>query len=66
MPTAINFQFAGNVLGFKIAYYYVGIYSNYNLDPKFPKNFFSGEILKVTEMVNKKIPFTGKITGLSL
>lgn len=54
MPTAINFQFAGNVLGFKIAGYYVGIYSNYNTDPKFPKNFFSGEILKITEMVNKK------------
>ncbi len=54
MPTAINFQFAGNVLGFKIAGYYVGIYSNYNIDPKFPKNFFNGEILKITEMVNKK------------
>lgn len=69
MPTAINFQFAGNVLGFKIAGYFVGIYSNYNIDPKFPKNFFNGEILKVTEMVNKKdstywtnnrpIPLTG-------
>ena len=54
MPTAINFQFAGNVLGFKIAGYYVGIYNNYNIDPKFPKNFFNGEILKITEMVNKK------------
>ncbi|WP_175635319.1 DUF5686 and carboxypeptidase regulatory-like domain-containing protein [Pedobacter ghigonis] len=54
MPTSINFQFAGNVLGFKIAGYYVGVYSNYNTDPKFSKNFFSGEILKVTEMVNKK------------
>ncbi|KQM67216.1 hypothetical protein ASE74_07065 [Pedobacter sp. Leaf216] len=69
MPTAINFQFAGNVLGFKIAGYYVGIYNNYNIDPKFPKNYFSGEILKITEMVNKKdsaywannrpIPLTG-------
>ncbi|RDC55064.1 carboxypeptidase-like regulatory domain-containing protein [Pedobacter chinensis] len=54
MPTAINFQFAGNVLGFKIEGYFVGIYSNYNLNPNFPKNFFSGEILKITEMVNKK------------
>ncbi|WP_231463299.1 MULTISPECIES: DUF5686 and carboxypeptidase regulatory-like domain-containing protein [unclassified Pedobacter] len=54
MPTSINFQFNGNVLGFKFAGYYVGIYSNYDIAPVFPKNFFSGEILKVTEMVNKK------------
>lgn len=54
MPTSINFQFNGNVLGFKFAGYYVGIYNNYDLSPVFPKNFFNGEILKVTEMVNKK------------
>ncbi len=54
MPTAINFQFNGKVLGFKFAGYYIGVYSNYNLSPNFPKNFFNGEILKVTELVNKK------------
>jgi len=54
MPTAINFQFNGNVLGFKFAGYYVGIYSNYNISPVFPKDFFNGEILKVTRLVNKK------------
>lgn len=54
MPTAINFQFNGNVLGFKFAGYYVGIYSDYNISPVFPKDFFNGEILKVTRLVNKK------------
>ncbi|MET4082218.1 hypothetical protein ABIB40_002176 [Pedobacter sp. UYP30] len=54
MPTTINFQFNGKVLGFKFAGYYVGVSSNYDLHPNFPKNFFSGEILKITELVNKK------------
>jgi len=54
MPTAVNFQFNGNVLGFKFAGYYVGVYSNYDVSPVFPKNFFNGEILKITRLVNKK------------
>ncbi|TCO28687.1 carboxypeptidase-like protein [Pedobacter psychrotolerans] len=54
MPTSINFQFNGDILKFKFAGYFVGVYSNYNLHPKFPKNFFNGEILKITQMVNKK------------
>lgn len=54
MPSNINFQFNGNVLGFKFEGYYVGVYSNYDIHPKFPKNYFNGEILKVTKAVNKK------------
>lgn len=54
MPSNVNFQFNGNVLGFKFEGYYAGVYSNYNIHPKFPKNYFNGEILKVTKAVNKK------------
>src|SRR5215217_4045459 len=54
MPSNINFQFNGNVLGFKFEGYYIGVYSNYNIHPDFPKNHFNGEILKITKAVNKK------------
>ena len=54
MPSNINFQFNGNVLGFKFEGYYVGVYSNYNIHPEFPKGYFNGEILKITKAVNKK------------
>ncbi|TKC04444.1 DUF5686 and carboxypeptidase regulatory-like domain-containing protein [Pedobacter frigoris] len=54
MPSNINFQFNGNILGFKFEGYYVGVYNNYNLHPDFPKNYFNGEILKITKAVNKK------------
>ncbi|WP_443946173.1 DUF5686 and carboxypeptidase regulatory-like domain-containing protein [Pedobacter sp. AW1-32] len=54
MPTNINFQFNGNVLGFKFSGYFLGVYSNYDINPNFEKGFFNGELLRVTEMVNKK------------
>ncbi|MHA4893133.1 DUF5686 and carboxypeptidase regulatory-like domain-containing protein [Pedobacter sp. PWIIR3] len=54
LPSNINFQFNGNVLGFKFEGYYVGVYSNYDIHPVFPKGYFTGEILKITKAVNKK------------
>jgi hypothetical protein len=54
MPSNINFLFNGNVLGFKFEGYYVGVYSNYNIHPEFPKGYFTGEILKITKAVTKK------------
>jgi hypothetical protein len=54
MPSNVNFQFNGNVMGFKFEGYYLGVYNNYNLTPKFPKGFFTGELLKIPQTVNKK------------
>jgi hypothetical protein len=54
VPSNVNFRFNGDVLGFKFEGYYLGVYSNYNLRPNFPKGYFNGEILKVTNAVNQK------------
>ncbi|RYE23356.1 MAG: carboxypeptidase-like regulatory domain-containing protein, partial [Sphingobacteriaceae bacterium] len=53
-PAFVQFGFKGKVLGFQFDGYFIGIYSNYNTDPKFPKNYFNGEIMKITKEVNKK------------
>ncbi|MCO4293229.1 DUF5686 and carboxypeptidase regulatory-like domain-containing protein [Solitalea sp. MAHUQ-68] len=54
MLASQKFSFNGNVLGFKFAGDYIGVYKNYDIDPKFPKNFFNGEVLNVTKESNKK------------
>lgn len=54
LPSSTRFEFNGKALGFKFEGYFVGIYSNYNIHPNFPKNHFGAEILKITKSVNKK------------
>jgi hypothetical protein len=54
MPGNLKFQFNGNVLGFKFEGYFISFYSNYTINPKFEKGYFSNEILKITKAVNKK------------
>src|SRR5690606_6939645 len=54
MPGNLKFQFNGNVLGFKFEGYFVSFYSNYEINPKFDKNYFTDEILKISKEVNKK------------
>ena len=54
MPHNMTFQFKGKALGFKFEGYFVSIYNNYKINPNFPKNYFTPEILKITRAVNKK------------
>ncbi len=54
MPGNLRFQFNGNVFGFKFQGYFISFYSNYNINPKFEKGYFTPEILKITKAVNKK------------
>ena len=34
---------------------FVGVFSNYNLDPHFPQGFFDAEVFKVEEFANEKM-----------
>ncbi|MGF1926102.1 MAG: DUF5686 family protein, partial [Bacteroidia bacterium] len=54
LPSNMKFQFKGHFFDFKFEGYYVSIFSNYNIHPDFPKNYFTAEILKITKAVNKK------------
>lgn len=47
MPGSVLLDFKGSVLGFKFGGFYSAIYNNYKINPEFPENFFTGEILKV-------------------
>jgi hypothetical protein len=49
-----KFNFDFGILGIKGNGMYACVYSNYILNPDFPKHFFSGEIMKVNETANKK------------
>ncbi|GAB2984514.1 DUF5686 and carboxypeptidase regulatory-like domain-containing protein [Mucilaginibacter puniceus] len=53
MPSAVNFEFTGGLLGFKFGGYYISIYKNYDLNPSFKKKDFA-EVLRITAGVNKK------------
>ncbi|MDQ8005193.1 MAG: DUF5686 and carboxypeptidase regulatory-like domain-containing protein [Pedobacter sp.] len=57
VPKSIQFNIVGKLLGFKVSGYVMGVYKNYDIQPRFNKNFFTNEILKVERSSNKKDPF---------
>lgn len=54
MPFSSQYSFAFNVFGFKGNGEVLGIFTQYNLKPGFPKDFFDAQILKVESDANKK------------
>ena len=54
MPFSNKFTFSFSFLGIKGNGMFVGVNSNYIIDPDFPKNYFNGEVMKVTEGANLK------------
>jgi len=46
--------FSLSIMGFKLKGYFVGVYSNYEIEPDFEPGFFTSELLKVEPEANKK------------
>ncbi|NCD71333.1 DUF5686 and carboxypeptidase regulatory-like domain-containing protein [Mucilaginibacter agri] len=53
MPASVKFEFTGGLFGFRFGGYFIAVYSNYDLDPKFNNKEFA-EVLRVPQGVNKK------------
>ena len=54
MPATQKYSFSGGMFKFKFDGDYVGVFSNYDVNPKFEKNFFSNRVMKVNGDANKK------------
>lgn len=54
LPGSQRLEFVFSAMGFKGNGHYLTNYLNYQVNPDFPKNFFSKEILKVNDDANKR------------
>ncbi|MCE3280876.1 MAG: hypothetical protein K0S44_3067, partial [Bacteroidetes bacterium] len=54
LPFSTKYVFDFGVLGIKGDGMYVGVNSNYVIDPDFPKHYFTNEVMKVNDDANKK------------
>ena len=54
MPVTNKFMFHFGALGFMGSGVYVGVNSDYNVDPNFPKHYFTAEDMKIDTDANKK------------
>lgn len=53
LPRSLEMEVAFKFFGFGINYHAVGMFSNYNIQPSFEKDFFSNEVFVVTDTVKK-------------
>lgn len=54
IPRSVNLSSKISIFGLGATFSSNGIFSNYNLNKDFPRNFFSNEIFKIDENANKK------------
>jgi hypothetical protein len=54
MPISNKFTFDFGVLGIKGDGMFIGVNSNYVINPDYPKHFFTNEVMKINDDANKK------------
>ncbi len=54
MPVSRQFRFRFGILGIRGQGYFMAFYSNYALDPSFPKGFFGPEVMRIQDGANEK------------
>ncbi|MCS6990336.1 MAG: DUF5686 and carboxypeptidase regulatory-like domain-containing protein [Chitinophagales bacterium] len=54
MPATQLVQFSFSILGVKGHGYFLGIFSKYDLSPRFTDRFFNGELIRITNDANRK------------
>lgn len=54
MMVSNQFEYSFSIFGFTGDGVYMGVASNYNVNPNFPKGYFDGEVIKIEEGSNKK------------
>lgn len=54
LPFNTKFSFNFGLFGIEGDGMYVSVNSNYLIDPEFPKNYFTNEVMKVSDSANKK------------
>lgn len=67
MPMSQRFSFNFNILGIKAEGYLVSVYSDFELNPDFPKGTFTNEVLSVSEEANERaLEYWNKIRPVPL
>ncbi|WP_214072512.1 DUF5686 and carboxypeptidase regulatory-like domain-containing protein [Mucilaginibacter sp. dw_454] len=54
MPASVQYDYNGDVLGFKFEGYYISIYNNYKFNVTYPPHFFNGEIMRLDTAASLK------------
>ncbi len=54
LPASTRFNLRGKILGFVFGSYYEGIYSDYQINPDFPADFFNRQVMEIPKQASRR------------